>query len=305
MNPVDAVPGAPAGAAPSGTAPSGTAPSGTAPAAAPAAAVRSWLYVPATRPDLLEKAMRGDADAIVLDLEDAVPHARKDEARAAAAAAVRGTWPKPLWVRVNDVRLPQGTADLEALASAPVGGLRLPKCETPQQIATARDYVDAPLHPLFETALGVERAYELAVAAPGVALLSIGEADLRADLRVRADEALDWARARIVTAARAAGLSGPVQSVWTDVADLEGLAASTRRGCDHGFFGRSVVHPKQVGPVNAAFTPTPGETAEARRLVDSLREAADTGSAAWIDDRGRLIDPAVVAQARWVLDRTG
>ncbi|MGW0791690.1 HpcH/HpaI aldolase/citrate lyase family protein [Streptomyces sp. NPDC002911] len=268
-------------------------------------AVRSWLYVPATRPDLLEKAMRGDADAVVLDLEDAVPRERKQEARAAAAKAVSGQWPKPLWVRVNDVRESTGADDLETLAGAPVDGLRLPKCESPEQITAVLRRVDAPLHLLFETALGVERAYELASAARRVALISLGEADLRADLRVRADRALDWSRARIVCAARAAGLPGPVQSVWTDVADLAGLAASTEHARDHGFFGRSVVHPRQVGPVNTAFTPTSDDVEEARRLIGSLHEASAAGSAAWLDDRGRLIDPAVVAQARWILDRTG
>jgi citrate lyase subunit beta/citryl-CoA lyase len=267
--------------------------------------VRSWLYVPATRPDLLDKAMRGAADAVVLDLEDAVPPERKDEARRYAVKAVREAWPKPLWVRVNQIGLAPGEADLTALAGTPVGGLRLPKCESPAAIAAISRRVDAPLHLLLETALGVERAYELATSAPRVALLSLGEADLRADLRVRADDALDWARERLVNAARAAGLSGPVQSVWTGVDDVEGLTASTRHARDRGFFGRSVVHPKQIAPVNAAFTPEAHEIAEARRLVESLRHARDAGSAAWLDDQGRLVDPAIVAQAHWVLDRTG
>ncbi|GAA2334618.1 CoA ester lyase [Streptomyces kunmingensis] len=265
--------------------------------------VRSWLYVPATRPDLLDKAMRGEADAVVLDLEDSVPADRKDEARAAAVRAVDKTWPKQLWLRINQVQLPHGQDDLTALAGAPVQGLRLAKCESAEEIDTVLRHVNAPLHLLFETALGVERAYELATAAPQVALLSLGEADLGADLRVRSDAALDWARARLVNAARAAGLTGPVQSVWTDVTDLAGLAASTERGSDQGFFGRSVVHPKQVPVVNQAFTPRPEEVEEAHRLVDSLRQAQEAGSAAWLDDRGRLIDPAVVARAHWVLDR--
>jgi len=277
-------------------------PVGPPPAGRPLAAVRSWLYVPATRPDLLDKAMRGDADAVVLDLEDSVPAHRKDEARAYAAGAAARTWPKPLWIRVNQVRLPDGEADLAALAGVPVQGLRLPKCEAPQQIAAVLRHVDAPLHLLLETALGVERAYELATAAPQVALLSLGEADLGADLRVRTGAALDWARDRTVNAARAAGLAGPVQSVWTDVADLDGLTASTERARDRGFHGRSVVHPRQIAPVNAAFTPEQGEIEDARRLVDSLRRAGDAGSAAWLDEHGRLIDPAVVAQAHWVLE---
>ncbi|MGW5202744.1 HpcH/HpaI aldolase/citrate lyase family protein [Streptomyces spiralis] len=267
--------------------------------------VRSWLYVPATRPDLLDKAMAGPADAVVLDLEDSVPRNRKDEARAHAVKAVAALWPKPLWLRVNQVRLPEGRADLDALAGTPVQGLRLPKCESPDEIRAVLDRVDTPLHLLLETALGVERAFELATTAPQVALLSLGETDLAADLRVSGDGALDWARARVVNAARAAGLAGPVQSVWTDVADVEGLTADTERARARGFFGRSVIHPRQIPPVNAAFTPRPEEVEEARRLVDSLRRAQDAGSAAWLDDRGRFVDPAVVARARWVLHLAG
>lgn len=279
-----------------------TAPGRSGPDSPPVTAVRSWLYVPATRPELLEKAMRGDADAVVLDLEDSVPDQRKDEARAYAAEAAVRTWPKPLWIRINQVQLAHGEADLAALADVPVQGLRLPKCEAPQQVTTVLGRVDAPLHLLIETALGVERAFELATAAPQVTLVSLGEADLGADLRVRADDALGWARGRVVNAARAAGLAPPVQSVWTDVADLDGLSASTERARDRGFHGRSVVHPAQIGPVNEAFTPRPADVEAARRLVDSLREAGDAGSAAWLDDDGRLIDPAVVARAHWVLE---
>ncbi|UNT00680.1 CoA ester lyase [Streptomyces tubbatahanensis] len=266
-------------------------------------AVRSWLYVPATRPDLLPKAMSGEADAVVLDLEDAVPAGRKDEARDHALKALEASWPKPLWVRVNQAGSAWGDADLAALATAPVQGIRLPKCESAQTVRDTAAQVDADLHLLLETALGVEHAYALATAAPQVAYLSLGEADLRADLRARRDTALDWARGRVVNAARAAGLAEPVQSVWTAVDDLPGLTLSTEEARDSGFFGRSVVHPRQIAPVNAAFTPTAREAEEARRLVHSLRQVEDAGSAAWLDAQGRLVDPAVVAQARWVLDR--
>lgn len=265
---------------------------------------RSWLYVPATRPDLLAKAMRGEADAVVLDLEDAVPADRKDEARGRAVEALSVSWPKPLWIRVNEAGSAWGDADLAALANAGVQGLRLPKCESAQAVRDVLARVDAPLHLLLETALGVERAHELAEAAPQVSYLSLGEADLRADLRARSDSALDWARGRLVNAARAAGLAGPVQSVWTAVDDVAGLTSSTEAGRDSGFFGRSVVHPRQIPAVNTVFTPTARETEEAHQLVRSLRQAGEAGSAAWLDERGRLVDPAVVAQARWVLART-
>ncbi|WP_037572845.1 HpcH/HpaI aldolase/citrate lyase family protein [Phaeacidiphilus oryzae] len=268
------------------------------------APVRSWLYVPATRPDMLAKAMAGEADAVVLDLEDAVPAARKEEARRFAARAVRGEWPKPLWVRINPVRSPVGTADLEALAGLSPDGLRLPKCEAPDEVAAVRRYVEAPLHVLIESALGVEEAFRLALADPAVRLLSLGEADLRADLRVRSSAGLDWARDRIVNAARAAGLDSPVHSVWTDVADTEGLAADTEAARDRGLYGRSVVHPRQIATVNRVFSPRGEEVAQAHRLIRSLHTADGEGTGAWLDERGRLVDPAVVAQARWVLAQT-
>ncbi|WP_016905962.1 HpcH/HpaI aldolase/citrate lyase family protein [Streptomyces xiaopingdaonensis] len=267
---------------------------------------RSWLYVPAVRPDLLRKAMEGAADAVVLDLEDAVPHQRKQEARANTVAAVRQTWPKPLWVRINPPHLPAGEEDIAALAGTPVQGVRVPKSENPTELRRLAHRLDVPLHLLLETALGVERAYELATAAPQVRLLSLGEADLAADLRVTDDAddggTLDWARGRLVHAARAARLPGPVQSVWTAVHDIDGLTTSTRRAHNRGFYGRSVVHPSQIPPVHRVFTPSDEEIDEARRLVDSLQRASDQGSGAWLDAHGRLVDPAVVARAHWLLE---
>jgi citrate lyase subunit beta/citryl-CoA lyase len=92
--------------------------------------------------------------------------------------------------------------------------------------------------------------------------------------------------------------------VWTDVADVAGLTASSGLARDRGFHGRSVVHPRQIAPVNEVFSPRPQEVEDARRLIDSLRRAGDAGNAAWLDGNGRLIDPAVVAQAHWVLGLT-
>lgn len=264
---------------------------------------RTWLYVPAHQPDLLAKAMAGNADAIVLDLEDAVPASAKDEAREQAARAVRAEMPKPLWVRINQPGSEWADADIAALAGSGVGGVRVPKCAEPAQAARVAERLGAPVHLLVESALGVEHAFDLARCHLSVVSVSLGEADLLADLRLVDPSALDWARARIVNACRAAGIASPPHAVWTDVSDVDGLVADTERARDRGFFGRSVLHPKQIDPVNAVFTPPEREVAAARALLDSLRGHTESGLAAWLDERGRFIDPAVVAGARWLVER--
>jgi citrate lyase subunit beta/citryl-CoA lyase len=266
---------------------------------------RSWLYVPAHKPELLEKAMAGPADAVVCDLEDAVPAAAKEEARRNASAFAAKPQPKPLWIRVNPPETPDGAADLTALTRAganSVAGLRVPKAKDPAAVAEFAERAAVPLHLLIETALGVENAFALARCHPAVAVVSLGESDLMADLRVRDRGALDWARQRVIVANRAAGLPSPPHAVWTDVADLAGLAGDTARARDRGFFGQSVIHPRQVETVNRIFTPTPEEVDRARGLLAAGAARTESGTAAWLDDHGRFVDPAVVTGARWVVD---
>ena len=269
---------------------------------------RSWLYVPAHKPGLLAKAMAGAADAVVLDLEDAVPATAKDEARRNARQAMRQPRPKPLWIRVNPPASPEGADDLAALTDSPdpdgsaADGLRVPKAEDPAAVTELADRAGMPVHLLIETALGLENAFALARCHPLVAVISLGEADLMADLRVRDPGALEWARQRVITANRAVGLPSPPHAVWTDVSDPAGLAQDTARARDRGFFGRSIVHPRQIETVNRIFTPAPAEVERARDLLASGAARADSGAAAWLDDQGRFVDPAVVAGARWVVD---
>ncbi|NEA46364.1 CoA ester lyase [Streptomyces sp. SID10815] len=261
--------------------------------------IRSWLYVPAHRIELLGKAMAGQTDAVVLDLEDAVPADAKRPARDRVTEALTRRWPKPIWVRVNSLESPWGRADLAALAGSAAAGLRLPKAEDPDLVRAAVQESGLAVHAIIESALGVENAYRIATAHPGVALLSLGEADLMADLRLGELGALDWARQRIVNASRAAGLPSPPLAAWTDVADVAGLAADTRAAGRRGFFGRSVLHPTQVGVVNQIFTPDPGEVAAARaRLAGQVGRDA----AAWLDEQGRFVDAALLANARWLVD---
>ncbi|GAA2737324.1 CoA ester lyase [Actinocorallia aurantiaca] len=260
--------------------------------------IRSWLYVPGDRPDRMDKALAGPADAVVLDLEDAVGAAAKDEARRNVLDVLASG--RTAYVRVNDPATPAGKADLKALAASPgaLAGVRVPKSEDPGELRRVAYLLGVPVYPLIESALGVENALALATAHPLVGGISLGEADLLADLRA-GRQALAWPRSRIVVAARAAGLPSPAQSVWTAVRDLDGLRADTEAGREAGFFGRSVIHPAQIPVVHQACAPDPEETAWARELLERFTGAA--GEAAWIDPSGKFVDKAVVERARWLL----
>ncbi|MFW6721328.1 HpcH/HpaI aldolase/citrate lyase family protein [Streptomyces sp. MAR4 CNY-716] len=154
-----------------------------------------------------------------------------------------------------------------------------------------------PLYPLLESALGIERAYEIAAAHPAVRGIALGEADLRAELGVADDAGLAWPRSRAVVAARAAGLAPPAQSVYPDVADLDGLARSCAAGRALGFLGRTAIHPRQLPVIERAFLPTRQEAERAEEVVAAA--AADGGALALPD--GRFVDAAVVAEAHRTL----
>ncbi|GLW11025.1 CoA ester lyase [Microtetraspora sp. NBRC 13810] len=260
------------------------------------------LYVPADRPDRVAKALATAADVVIVDLEDAVADDAKDRARENTAALLASGVSRPLQIRINDPRGPYGAADLDELAPylALTEGVRLPKVESAAELAGVAGAVPgARLHPLLESALGVERAFEIATASPAVASVGLGEADLRADLRVSDEAGLAWVRSRIVVAARAAGLPAPVQSAYADVRDLDGLAASCAAGRALGFRGRTAIHPAQLPVIAAAFRPTEEEVARAREVMS----LAGAGAAALPD--GRFVDAAIVRQAEEVLADAG
>ncbi|MDC7339515.1 aldolase/citrate lyase family protein [Streptomyces lydicus] len=153
------------------------------------------------------------------------------------------------------------------------------------------------LYALLESALGIEHAFAIATAHPALRGIALGEADLATELGVRDEAGLAWPRSRTVVAARAAGLAPPPQSVYPDVADLEGLARSCARGRALGFLGRAAIHPRQLPVIEAAHLPSPEEVEAAAEIV---RAAGAEGGAQALPD-GRFVDAAVVAGARRVL----
>ncbi|GHE90452.1 CoA ester lyase [Amycolatopsis deserti] len=265
------------------------------------------LYVPADRPDRVAKALDSAADVVLVDLEDAVAPARKDEARAHAARLLSAPLARRVQVRINHASTPWHAADLAALAGLPPEvGARIPKVESPEEIRALADALPGrELHPLIESALGVERALEIATASPQVASIGLGEADLRSDLGVTDEAGLAWARSRVVVAARAARLVPPVMSAYTNVRDLDGLAASCRAGRALGFRGRTAIHPAQLETIRAAFLPSAQEVSRARKVLSRLDDATAAGVGAIALTDGTFLDVAMLEQARTVLALAG
>ncbi|MEV4539082.1 CoA ester lyase [Asanoa sp. NPDC049518] len=259
----------------------------------------TWLYVPGDRPDRFAKAVASGADAVILDLEDAVVPGRKAYGRSAVAEFLASPHPVPVQVRVSeDVDL-----DVAAVAGLPgLDGLRLPKVESPTAVTAVTNLVDVPLHPLVESAVGLEHAFAIASAHPAVASLGLGEADLRSDLGVSDDDGLLWARGRVVVAARAAGLPPPAMSVFADLADVDGLAASCALGRRLGFLGRSAIHPRQLPVIVAAFRPSNAEVDRAAELLSAVAAAARRDSGTVVLPDGRFADRAMVAAAQRTVD---
>lgn len=257
----------------------------------------TWLYAPASRPELIVKALDSAAHAVIVDLEDAVSGAAKAAARQAAAEALGGPLAKPVYVRVNGPATAWWEADVEALAGTAVEGLLLPKVEDPAVLDRIAPRLPGGwrLRCLLETPLAVERAFELA-SHDRVDGISIGEADLRARTGA-SDDGLDWARSRVVFAAVAAGLPRPPQSVYTGVDDADGLRRSCARGRALGHLGRAAIHPSQLPVILESYLPTAAEAAAAEDLLDASRRH---GGGFVVD--GRFVDRGVAESARVTLE---
>ena len=267
---------------------------------------RSYLYAPGNDPRKIEKALASEADAVVLDLEDAVAPNRKEEARESISEVLRSRPAKPVFVRVNAPGSALAEEDIGAISGPHLSGLRLPKTESAEAVRDVAERLetlgcDAGIQCLIESALGLELAPEISRSHGRVVGISLGEADLAADLGVRDEAGLLYARSRVVATARAAGLPGPVQSVYTNVRNTDGLRQSTEAGKKLGFLGRSAIHPAQIPAINEVFTPTEEEVAEAEGLLARLEESAGKGTGAFVLEEGRFVDKAVVESARLTL----
>ena len=268
---------------------------------------RSLLYVPASSERMIAKAATRGVDILILDLEDGVHPSQKDAARerlqeSRAAMAAGGA---PVALRTNPPANPIGRADLEAAAPAGFDAVLLPKVETGTVVRDAHSILgpETRLWLMIETAIGAAAVFEL-VRLPGVEGLVFGSADYRLSMgaRMRQDESeLDFARQRMLLAARAAGIHC-WDAPWFAFRDLDGLYRSARRAAQSGFDGKSAVHPLQIPVIHQAFGPTPAERAWAERVVRAM-EDAETRGVAVVELDGELLEELHLRQARRLLAR--
>jgi citrate lyase subunit beta/citryl-CoA lyase len=257
---------------------------------------RSYLFVPADRPERFDKACAAGADAVIVDLEDAVPAAGKVAARAALAAWVSPR--QPVLVRINALDTTWFRDDLKLCSLPGVAGIVLPKAENEAALATLAGAGAAAILPLIETGLGLWNAAALA-RQPRVTRLVFGSIDFSLDLNIQEGyETLLHARSQLVLASRVAGVAAPVDGVTVSFDDPERVQADTLRARALGFGGKLCIHPKQVAPVHQAFAPTEEQLAWAGRVVAAF-DAAQGGAAA-VD--GRMIDRPVILIAQQMLE---
>lgn len=277
--------------------------------------LRSLLFVPGDRPDRMEKALQAGADALILDLEDAVAPAAKPEARRAVAGFLEANPGANLWVRINPIDGPEAQKDLDAVVGARPDGIVLPKAEGGASVNALADRL---------TALGNATARILAIAtetpaaifqlgtyggAKRLAGLTWGAEDLPAAIGASTSREEDGrftppyelARSLCLFGAAAAGVA-PIETVYPAFRDLEGLKAYAGRARRDGFTGMMAIHPAQVEAINAAFTPSEAEVAHARAVIAAF-EASPGAGALSLD--GRMIDRPHLVQARRVLAAAG
>ena len=270
-------------------------------AAAPARA-RSYLFVPANRPERIAKAFASGADAVIVDLEDAVAPDAKEAARAALANVLNPA--QPVIVRVNAVDTRWFAEDLRLCAMPGVGAIMLPKAEGSNEVreVSAGLATVVPLLPLVETARGLWNALDIAQA-PGVQRLVFGTLDLQLDLALTGagHEELAPFRAEVVLASRVAGMLPPVDGPTAAIDDVETIRTDALRARRAGFGAKLCIHPRQVQPVNESFTPGAEEIAWARRVIAALQAAQ--GGVVAVD--GKMVDRPVLALAERILDQAG
>lgn len=263
---------------------------------------RSFLFVPATRPERIDKALASATDLVIVDLEDAVAPADKERARNQLSAWLEAHPTASVLVRINGAGTAWHAADLAACRQRGVAGLLLPKAESAAEIDEAWRSSGKPVLPIVETGRGIDALDEIA-RAPGTARLVFGKLDLAVDLDLTPDEGdpeelvfLPY-RALLVLASRRANLPLPVDGVFTAIADSQALARYAGRARRHGFGALLLIHPAQAATVVAAFAPAAAEIAWAKAVIAAA--AAAGGGAAVVD--GRMIDAPVIARAERLL----
>ncbi|WP_428534670.1 HpcH/HpaI aldolase/citrate lyase family protein [Rhodopila sp.] len=278
--------------------------------------MRTLLFAPGNHPRRVEKALTLAADGVILDLEDAVAITEKTAARPAVTEAFGKPRAGKLYVRVNALTTEWCYSDIVAVVQRGLDGIVLPKVEHAHELRAAdwlignleRERGLAPgqvdLIPIVETALGIGNLAEICRSGTRTKRLAFGAGDFTLDMAMqwsRSEAELLPHRAACVLQSRAAGMESPMDTVWADLRDLDGFIASARHAAALGFQGKMCIHPDQVEPANAAFTPDAAAVERARRILSAF-ETAEAQGLASIQLDGQFIDYPIVQRARRVLE---
>ena len=264
--------------------------------------LKTMLFVPATRPERIAKALASGAGAVIVDLEDAVPPEAKESARGLLENYLRHHDGPGIYVRINARGTGGFDSDVALCARyEKVIGIMLPKAESPEDIE-ALSNAGKPVIPLIESAKGL-LALSAIAATPAVERLSYGGLDLSDDLGIEgntdgAERILDQCRYQILVCSRAAGLLPPIDTVFPVFDDEQAVQAQARRARNMGFAGMLCIHPRQVAAVQSGFAPDAHQVAWANKVM----EAARSGSGAFKVD-GQMVDAPVIAMAKTILER--
>ncbi|AER67290.1 Citryl-CoA lyase [Thermovirga lienii DSM 17291] len=281
---------------------------------------RTMLYLPGNNPNMLMRGHLFKPDGVILDLEDSVSLGEKEAARILVRETLKNVdfGECEVTVRINGLDTPFWKRDLEEVIPWGIDGIRVPKVETPQDVKLLDEAISeienkhnlpegkVQITCLLETALGIWNAYHIATASKRVTAICPGGEDLRADLktsRSENSEELVGPRRMVVLAAHAAKVD-PLDTVFADITDDEGLRRETQWVKQIGYQGKSVIHPNQIPIIHDVFTPTEKEIAQAQKIVQAAKEAAEKGLGAVSVD-GKMVDRPVVKRAEYVLQRAG
>jgi citrate lyase subunit beta/citryl-CoA lyase len=273
---------------------------------------RSLLYVPGNMPGMLQNIPVFEADGVMIDLEDAVPLVEKDSARLLTRnfLASYKDRNKEMFVRINALDTPYAADDLREILPALPDGIRLPKADTPEIVERLDTLLTEQeeklgltighfkIIPSIESAQGVLNCVETAKASPRLVALAFGAEDYTASMeihRTKTGEELFSARNQVVWAAKAAGIQA-IDSIFSDVNDMEALRAETMLIKRLGFTGKSLVNPRQIEVIHEVFRPTAEEIQHALEVMDAIKRAREMGTGV-ISLRGRMVDAPVVTRA--------
>lgn len=273
---------------------------------------RSFLYVPGNMPGMLQNIPVFEADGVMIDLEDAVPLQEKDAARLLTRNFLRFYQDrnKEMFVRINGLDTPYAQADLREILPALPDGIRLPKADYPEVVerldtllTEQEEKLNLPIGhfkiiPSIESAQGVLNCVETARASSRIVALAFGAEDYTASMeidRTKTGEELFSARTQVVWAAKAAGLQA-IDTIFSDVNDMEALRAETTLIKRLGFTGKSLVNPRQIEVIHEVFRPTAEEIANAVDVMEAIKRAREMGTGV-ISLRGKMVDAPVVTRA--------